>query len=377
MATTLPPGAVLAATVTTPSSLAFVPVAIHFNVFAVLVGLNKPATAEEIRNACDEGRSEESKEQAPLKDTLLALAGLGLIDALDAEKEIYSANAITQHMITQSSSQDGALHFTTEVLLASAFLMPKLQSTNFRYPFPECDTPMQHAYSSMGNTHLASKHTYEIMHEQARMASFNNFMVGKFFPSAPAPSRMKSLGYDLDSLIMAEGGGRATAEGPGPVIVDIGGGRGEFLHQFHTAYPHLQPSNLILQEHNAELGDSIPSCITVMDWDFKDPLSAQPITGALMYSISHVLHNLPDAETISLLKKLAVAMEPGVSRLHIHENTKSKVCSHLHTTMIVLYGGRERGMGEWRRIAALSGLKITFEGCPTERDVFMEMMRVD
>jgi O-methyltransferase. len=96
-----------------------------------------------------------------------------------------------------------------------------------------------------------------------------------------------------------------------------------------------------------------------MEWNFK--VSAeQPIQGARIYSLQHILHNLPDLEAVALLQKISRAMAP-TSRLLIIEYAKNMTYTSLHASMIALYGGRERSASEWRQLASVSGLRVTFE----------------
>ncbi|KAL1965294.1 hypothetical protein VTN77DRAFT_5896 [Rasamsonia byssochlamydoides] len=361
------PGVALAATVTSPAALGFVPVAIYFDLFATLVRIGKPATSEQITNAANERRSEEEKQKAPLcplltHDTLFAVAGLGFVELV--EDDVYEANSITRHMVNMPSAQHGALHFTTEPLLAGAFLMRKLVATNFEYPFKDLDTPTQYAYKLMGEEELAKEHTYSIMAKQGRMDSFNQFMESKFGKFGRMPERVKAFGYDLDAAVLG-------TESP-IVMVDIGGGRGEMLLELKEAYPHLQPSNLVLQEFNPDIG-SVPE-ITQMEWNFKDG-SPQPVQGALNYSLKHIFHNLPDLDALELMQKISRAMAP-YSRLLIHEFTKNKNYGKMHATMITLYGGRLRSSSEWKRLAALCGLTVTFEAYPEAGEGLIEMRKL-
>ncbi|KAH8689187.1 putative O-methyltransferase [Talaromyces proteolyticus] len=362
-----PPGAVLASTVTAPAALGFVPVAIYFNLFSTLVEIGKLASSQEITDACNHRRSAQDKECAPLcsqltHDTLFAMAGIGLVELV--EDDIYAANSITQHMVHMPSAQHGALHFTTEPLFAAAFLMRKLVDSNFEYPFKELGTPTQYGYQLLGETELAKEHTYSIMARQGRMDSFNQFMEGKFGKFGKMPGRVKSFGYDLDTAVS----GRES-----PVaMVDIGGGRGEMLLELKEAYPNLPASALVLQEFNPDIG-SVPG-VTQMEWNFKTD-TPQPVQGALNYSLTHIFHNLPDLDALELMQKVSRAMAP-YSRLLIHEFTKNKNYGKMHATMITLYGGRLRASAEWKRLAALSGLKVTFESYPEVGEGLIEMRKL-
>ncbi|KAJ5563818.1 hypothetical protein N7513_000060 [Penicillium frequentans] len=361
-ASTLPPGAVLAATVTKPASLGFVPVAIHFDLFGILVRHGGPASAEEAAKASNAARSKNEPEICTqlASDTLYIMSGLGLVDRVDEDR--FNANAVTRHMVDMPSAQHGALHFTTEGMMAGAFLMKKLQDTNFAYPFQEAEGPMQYAYQLMGQEALSQSHTYTIMEAQGRMDSFNEFMVGKFLKFGIFPERVESLGYDL----------RAALSAPGSVaMVDIGGGRGELLLEVQAAFPHLTAENLVVQEFNAEI-DEVPG-VSLMAWNYKTS-PAQPITGARIYSLQHILHNLPDLAAVALLQKLSQAMAP-TSRLLIIEYAKNMTYTHLHASMIALFGGRERSASEWRQLAQVSGLQVTFEAYVAGGESLVEMRK--
>ncbi|KAJ6016667.1 hypothetical protein N7451_000046 [Penicillium sp. IBT 35674x] len=361
-ASTLPPGAVLAATVTKPASLGFVPVAIHFDLFGILVRHGGPASAEEAAKASNAARSKNEPEICTqlASDTLYIMSGLGLVDRVDEDR--FNANAVTRHMVDMPSAQHGALHFTTEGMMAGAFLMKKLQDTNFAYPFQEAEGPMQYAYQLMGQEALSQSHTYTIMEAQGRMDSFNEFMVGKFLKFGTFPERVESLGYDL----------RAALSAPGSVaMVDIGGGRGELLLEVQAAFPHLTAENLVVQEFNAAI-DEVPG-VSLMAWNYKTS-PAQPITGARIYSLQHILHNLPDLAAVALLQKLSQAMAP-TSRLLIVEYAKNMTYTHLHASMIALFGGRERSASEWRQLAQVSGLKVTFEAYVAGGESLVEMRK--
>lgn len=255
--------------------------------------------------------------------------------------------------------------------MAGAFLMKKLQDTRFAYPFAEADGPLQYAYRLMGQSKLAKQHTYSIMETQGRMDSFNHFMVGKFLKFGTFPERVKSMGYDLDGALA---GGTATGTGTGSAtMVDIGGGRGELLLEVQAVYPHLGAEDLIVQEFNADI-DNVPG-VRLMEWNYKQE-EEQPVRGACVYALQHILHNLPDLDAVALLQKISRAMTPG-SRVLIIEYAKNLTYASLHASMIALYGGRERGSVEWRQMAGLCGLEVTFEVYVRAGESLVEMRRAD
>ncbi|KAG0152717.1 O-methyltransferase, putative [Penicillium digitatum] len=369
-----PPGAALAATVTVPASLGFVPVAIHFDLFDILVSHGGRVTVDEVSAICNgrlkaRGGNEPELGTRLASDTLYIMAGLGLVERV--AEDCFMANAITNHMVAMPSSQHGALHFTTEGLMASAFLMKKLQDTRFAYPFAEADGPLQYAYQLMGQSKLAEQHTYSIMETQGRMDSFNHFMVGKFLKFGTFPERARAMGYDLDVALT---GDITTGTGTGSAtMVDIGGGRGELLLEVQAAYPYLGAEDLILQEFNADIG--IVPGVRRMEWNYKEE-AEQPVRGACVYALQHILHNLPDLDAVALLQKISHAMAPG-SRVLIIEYAKNFTYTSLHASMIALYGGRERNSVEWKQMAGLCGLEVTFEVYVRAGESLVEMRRTD
>lgn len=253
---------------------------------------------------------------------------------------------------------------TTEPLWAAAFLMRQLQDTNFEYPFRDKRTPTQYGYKLIGQDRFVDGHTYAIMHMQGRMPSFNMFMEGKFGKFGAMPERVRSFGYDLDTALQS---GKSDV-----AVVDIGGGRGEMLMEVQAAYPHLKKRNLVLQEYKPDIMNQ--EALTITHWDFKDD-SPQPVLGAAIYSLTHIYHNLPDLEAIRLMKKISDAMAP-YSTMLIHEFPKNVVYGKMHATMIELYAGRIRSSREWRQMAALVGLQVTFEAYPPAGEGLVEMRKL-
>jgi hypothetical protein len=78
---------------------------------------------------------------------------------------------------------------------------------------------------------------------------------------------------------------------------------------------------------------------------------------------------------LELMQKISRAMA-SYSRLLIHGFTKNKTHAKIHATMMALYGGRERSRSEWKRLAVLSGLQVTFEAYPDVGEGLVEMRKV-
>ena len=155
-------------------------------------------------------------------------------------------------------------------------------------------------------------------------------------------------------------------------MVDIGGGRNEMLLEMKRDYHYLKPRNLILQEHHP--GANCCTELSTMHRDFKDD-SPQPIQGALIYSLTYIFHNLPDVEGLRLIKEISEAMAP-YSRLLIYEFGKNSPYGKMHATMIQLYAGRVRSGHEWKQLAKLAGLQVTFEAYPVAGEGLVEIRKL-
>ncbi|KAL4983009.1 S-adenosyl-L-methionine-dependent methyltransferase [Aspergillus falconensis] len=363
-------GALLAKTLTSAAALGFAPVAVRFNLFTIVANINRPATGEEVQVLYKS--THDATDALPVIpcDTLFAMSGLGLVD-LDRE-DLYSANDLTRHLAVSPSAAHGAtICDTTEALLAGAFLMSKLKSENFACPFKDCETPVQHAYQLMDKSEYIKKHAYSIMTAEGRMDSFNQFMEGKFFKPRKTPDRLQALGYDFAAVAREAGPSTST------VMVDIGGGRGEMLLELKEAFPQFTAADLVVEEFQSDndLGGNQQTEITLVNWNYKDEDSPQPVKGALVYHVAHILHNLPDLDAARLLQRISDAMAPYL-RLLVHEFSKNKNYAFIHASMVALYGGRERTSAEWQRMAALAGFRITFEAYPELGEGVVEFRKI-
>ena len=84
--------------------------------------------------------------------------------------------------------------------------------------------------------------------------------------------------------------------------------------------------------------------------------------GALIYYIRRCLHDWPDSECVSILKQIAGAMEPNISRLLISEivvpETGADVEAGWMDMTMITCAGRERTVSDWNKLLDLSGLKL-------------------
>jgi hypothetical protein len=97
--------------------------------------------------------------------------------------------------------------------------------------------------------------------------------------------------------------------------------------------------------------------VTVAGQSFFDPLPA----GADLYLMKNVLADWPDREAIALLTRCAEGIRPAGRLLAMGGVTDAEHADP-ELLMMVLVGGKNRTMTEFRELAAAAGLEVTGEG---------------
>jgi hypothetical protein len=147
------------------------------------------------------------------------------------------------------------------------------------------------------------------------------------------------------------------------LIVDVGGSKGHDLQKFLDKHPEVPKGGLVLQDLPQVLdGLDLNQAVTICPHDFFKP---QPVKGARAYYFHIVLHDWPDAQASEILKITAEAMEPGYSKILIHEDVvsvrdPSVQATVADMTMMMCFSSAERTDQDWRRlIGEVPGLQIT------------------
>ncbi|KAF2728583.1 putative O-methyltransferase [Polyplosphaeria fusca] len=153
--------------------------------------------------------------------------------------------------------------------------------------------------------------------------------------------------------------------GDASALVDVGGGLGEALQDFHAAVPQFT-GKLVLQELPEVIaaaqakGVDKDSRIELQVTDFFKP---QSLKGARAYFMRSVLHDWPDEQCRIILGHLKDAMEPGYSRILISDCVladQHAAWQHLSLDMYMMAqtSAQERTETEWRELITSCGLKV-------------------
>ncbi|KAI5777265.1 O-methyltransferase [Geopyxis carbonaria] len=162
--------------------------------------------------------------------------------------------------------------------------------------------------------------------------------------------------YDLSWLV-------PHADSDRPLIVDVGGGKGQALKAFLAETPELQKGVCILQDRQfvidiikSEASEDMKS-VQSMTHNFFEP---QPVKKACIYYLRRILHDWSDKQSTRILKQLCDAMADD-SRVLICDQVTSDPPSEMNVQldlMMLNIGGKERSEKDFHKITRDAGLKV-------------------
>lgn len=145
-------------------------------------------------------------------------------------------------------------------------------------------------------------------------------------------------------------------------VVDVGGGTGALLGMLLTRNPSMHAVLLDLPETAARgagylTGLGLAGRFEVAGQSFFDPLPP----GADAYLLSRIIHDWDDPEATAILRTCAQAAGDHGRVLIIegHDgSTADAAFAEMNLRMLVLSGGRERTLDDYRELAAAAGLRV-------------------
>jgi SAM-dependent methyltransferase len=141
-------------------------------------------------------------------------------------------------------------------------------------------------------------------------------------------------------------------------VVDVGGGTGALLAQVLRARPGVRGILVDLQRTISRSGEifdaaGVSDRVTAVAQSFFDPLP----TGGDVYLLKSVLSDWPDAEARAILARCAEAARPS-GRIVILNGVQPGETASPDLLMLVLVGGKERTLTEFRELAREAGLLV-------------------
>jgi 2,7-dihydroxy-5-methyl-1-naphthoate 7-O-methyltransferase len=146
------------------------------------------------------------------------------------------------------------------------------------------------------------------------------------------------------------------------MVVDVGGGTGALLAEILRARPAVHGTLVDLPRTMARAGPILQAAgvgerVRMVGQSFFDPLPA----GADLYLLKSILNDWPDHEAKLILSRCAEAARPG-GRLVILGGVSPDNSADPQLLMMVLLGGRDRTLTEFRELAHEAGLEVQAAG---------------
>jgi hypothetical protein len=148
------------------------------------------------------------------------------------------------------------------------------------------------------------------------------------------------------------------------LLVDVGGGYGQFLTDILTVYPDMRgilvdtPAVICQAKTRVEGHHSQARC-TLVAGSLLEPLPR----GGNLYLLSGVIHDWDDDDAVAILEQCRRAMTPNGKVLLVETVLSTEDASAfgalLDLNMLVMTGGRERTEREFRQLFDAAGLEIT------------------
>ncbi|WP_406327555.1 methyltransferase [Streptomyces sp. NBC_00203] len=153
-----------------------------------------------------------------------------------------------------------------------------------------------------------------------------------------------------------------------PVLADVGGGRGYFLAEILRRHPGIRgvlfDRPQVTDTAGELLGErEVAERVDVVGGDFfTDPIPA----GCDAYVLKTVLHDWPDDKAVEILRRVREAIGDSAGRLLVLEQVVAPgntwdTAKFLDVDMLVVMGGRERNLDEWRELLAAGGFELDCE----------------
>jgi SAM-dependent methyltransferase len=147
-------------------------------------------------------------------------------------------------------------------------------------------------------------------------------------------------------------------------VVDVGGGTGSLLAEILRARPTVRGILVDLPSTVARSAETFRTAgvadrVTTVGQSFFDPLPS----GADLYLLKNVLGDWPDREALVLLRRCAEAARPAGSLVILGGISPDDAGGPSpELLMLVLVGGKNRTLAEFRELARAAGLEVEAVG---------------
>jgi len=145
-----------------------------------------------------------------------------------------------------------------------------------------------------------------------------------------------------------------------PLLVDIGGGKGEDILAFKDKFPHLL-GKLVLQDLPVvvERIQDTTTSVVVQGYNFFDE---QTVKEAKAYYMRTVLHDWPDKQALRILARVHEAMAPDsillINEVLVPETNRSLSSAVADIAMMTSYAALERTQAHFEALLNEAGFEL-------------------
>lgn len=303
---------------------------------APLTASEQPQTLKQLAEKCD------TDELLTLR-VLRCLESHGCIDSQTVAGEVaYSGNHISR------------LYTTDRGILHMRWLHGVLQPALVRIPQKVADNGF-HSLTTGANSVLSDLYGKPEANMWQLLSSDDLKTFKSFVPTYNAEHVDWLEFYPAQDCLLT--GAKSKQEEA--LFVDVGGNTGYQAAAFRSRFPNAV-GRIILQDLPGIVETHAPG-IEAMAHDFFKP---QPVRGARAYYLRFILHDWCDDDNAKILRHLRDAMEPGYSKLLIHDwvlsdQGASMLMTSMDLCMMAVSGGEERSLAKHRKYMEAAGLCIT------------------
>ncbi|KAI2468970.1 S-adenosyl-L-methionine-dependent methyltransferase [Annulohypoxylon bovei var. microspora] len=308
----------------------------ELGVFAVISN-SSPASAKHIA-------TQTNADESLIRRFLRVLTAAGYVD--EVGDGVYGSTKWTRHM--QSRLADGMIKFTYDNAMPQMVEAPKwFKMRGYNNPPDPSDGLFQAAFNTQDLPFIWL----------ARPENKEYFDNGNtFFEGSGGPHPPWVTWFPVAEKFLSEP--RKSQE---PLLVDIGGGRGQSLQEFIDRFPE-ESGPFVLQDQEAVL-KSATSLAIKAEKRALDFFCDSPVTGARIYYMKSVMHDWVDKDCVRILKSVASSMTRGYSYLVLNEFILPDIgCALLPATadimMMAFVSGMERSETQWVKLLTAAGLAI-------------------
>ncbi|KAI1139528.1 sterigmatocystin 8-O-methyltransferase [Hypoxylon sp. FL0543] len=318
-------------------------IAVNLDLFRRILLHDGPITSQELA-------AQSGGEELLIVRILRPLASVRLVK--EVGERTWEATPITKAMATEGIAAGHRM--VGEMVVGAATKAPKwFKEAGYRCPTDPHDGLMQYAFQ----TKLTTFQLFSSMPDVLK--DFNSFM----------GNTMGARSYWVDWFPVKERLLDGATE-ESALLVDVGAGKGHDLVAFYDEFP--DHGTLVLQDLAAVTASvwGLHPSIEVMAYDF---FTEQPVKGARTYFYHHILHDWSDQKCLEMLAQVTRAMEPGYSKLLIHEmiipaQGASTFHAMLDMTMMAFNAGMERTERQWEELLGRAGLEVVKFWLPPQED---------